>query len=509
MIMRILCVYPPFPPTYWGMEYTRRIVPKDALLPPLGLLTVAAMLPPAWQVRLRDMQIGPLLDNDLAWADAVFLSGMLVQKDGLTEVARRARAAGKIVVIGGPYASSLPNEVQPLADCVVVGEAEEIISDLCEALAKGAEHLPKRIVAPRRPDVGRSPVPRFDLVDWKRYHAFGVQWSRGCPFSCEFCDIIELYGRVPRLKGVEQFLKELQALYDAGYRGGIFVVDDNFIGNKKATKELLRAIAAWSKAHSRPFDFYTEASLNLAEDDELIALMVSAGFSQVFIGIETPSKEALKETKKAQNARLDIDAAVKKIASSGLEVMAGFIVGFDADDAAAVARQREWILASPIPMAMTGLLMALPGTQLERRLQREGRLRTPPGGNNFARPNFITRHDERELLKEYERLLAEVYAPKNYYARCLRALRLCKQESAHYERPLAEKMRYFLTSLWVQGVRGKHRGAYWRFLGSVLLTSPRRFARAVSLAIQGEHFFKYTKEDVIPGLRLALAEENG
>lgn len=501
--MNVLCVYPPFAPSYWGMEYSRRMVDKAGQLPPLGLLTVAALLPREWAVRLCDMQVEPLRDADLAWADVVFLSGMLVQREALVAVARRARAAGKRVVCGGPYASALPDEVEPEVDCVVVGEAEELMATLCAALAAG--ELPRRLVAPRRPDLAASPLPRYELLGKRRYHSMGVQWSRGCPFSCEFCDIVELYGHRPRFKTEAQLLAELDAIHALGHRGAVFIVDDNFIGNKGAAKSLLRALRDWMVARGHPFDLYTEASINLAEDGELLDLMVAAGFSQVFIGIETPSKEALRETHKLQNARVDLDAAVAAISARGIEVMAGFIVGFDADDGAAVARQRDWILRSPIPLAMSGLLMALPGTRLEGRLKREGRLRQGAGGDNFSRPNFVTRGDEVELLEAYARLLEEIYEPRNLYARGGRSLDLCPKDPRAYRRPFADNMRFLFASLWYQGVRGGHRAEYWRFLGRTLLRSPGRIGRAVALAIQEAHLYRYTHDDVLPALRRAIA----
>jgi radical SAM superfamily enzyme YgiQ (UPF0313 family) len=503
--MKLLCVYPPFPASYWGMEYSRHMVDKAGQLPPLGLLTVAALVPREWEVRLCDMQVEPLCEADLAWADVVFLSGMLVQRAALVGVARRARAAGKTVVCGGPYASALPDEVEPEVDCVVVGEAEELMPTLCAALAGDRAALPRRFTAPRRPDVALSPLPRFELLGSRRYHSMGVQWSRGCPFSCEFCDIIELYGRVPRMKSAAQLLAELDVIHRIGHRGAVFIVDDNFIGNKGAAKTLLRALAAWMAARGHPFDLYTEASINLAQDEELMQLMVAAGFSQVFVGIETPSKEALRETHKLQNAKVDLDAAVATIAAHGIEVMAGFIVGFDADDGAGVARQREWILRSPIPLAMSGLLMALPGTQLERRLDRQGRLRRRSGGDNFARSNFETRHDEVEILEQYARLLEDIYEPRNFYARGARSMELCPKDPRSYRRPFADGMRFLFASLWHQGVRGPNRGAYWRFLLRTLLRSPRRIGRAVALAIQEAHFYRYTHDDVLPALRRAIA----
>jgi radical SAM superfamily enzyme YgiQ (UPF0313 family) len=505
MDMRVLLVYPQFPITYWGAEHTRRFTKKRGFLPPLGLITVAAMLPRDWEVRLCDMNVRALTDAELEWADVVFVTGMLVQRDGLHEVARRARAHGALVVAGGPYATSRPDLVEPAVDCVVVGEAEDLMETLAAALAAGPAALPRRLEAPARPAMSHSPVPRYDLLELDAYLTLGVQWSRGCPFCCEFCDIIELFGRVPRLKSPAQLLAELDAIYALGFRGSIFLVDDNFIGNKNEVKRLLPPLTAWMRAHDHPFDFFTEASVNLAADVPLIDAMVAAGFSMVFLGIETPSEEALRAAHKLQNVRLDLDEAVRTIVGHGLEVMAGFIVGFDSDDHATLARQREWIARSPIPLAMTGMLMALPGTQLERRLTAEGRLRGEASGDNFLRTNFATRIDELDLLEGYARLLEEIYDPAGFFDRAARALELSPTEHLRFKRPWRHAYACFLRSLVGQGVLGSYRGAYWRYLGRVLRRAPHRFTRAVGLAIHGEHFIRYTREEVLPRLRREIA----
>ncbi|HEX8951147.1 MAG TPA: radical SAM protein, partial [Polyangia bacterium] len=389
--MRVLLVYPSFPKTYWGAEHSLALTGKKSMLPPLGLITVAALLPPSWPVRLADLNVCPLDPADLDWADVVFVSGMLVQKESLHAVARLARARGKRVVAGGAYASTSPDALAPEVDCVVVGEAEELMATLVEALE--ADALPARLEADEYPDVKTVPTPRYELLDVSAYQSIGVQWSRGCPFNCEFCDIIEIFGRRARTKTPAQLCTELDAVFATGFRGSLFIVDDNFIGNKVEARRLLGPLAAWMRAHGDPFYLYTEASLNLATDDALIDAMVDAGFNSVFIGIETPSDEALRHTQKLQNTTIDAAEAVRKLNARGIEVMAGFIVGFDTDDADAVERQRAWIGQSPIPLAMVGILIALPGTQLERRLEREGRLVHESGGDNFMRTNFVTTLD--------------------------------------------------------------------------------------------------------------------
>jgi radical SAM superfamily enzyme YgiQ (UPF0313 family) len=503
-MLKVLCVYPKFPKTYWGAEYSMPLTGKGALLPPLGLLTIAALLPPDWPVRLCDMNLAPLDDADLDWADVVFLSGMIVQRDSLLEVARRARARKKTIVAGGPYANTSADSLAAEVDCVVVGEAEDLMAPLCEALAKG--ELPARMQAAARPDVKTLPPPRYDLLDAQAYHSIGLQWSRGCPFNCEFCDIIEIFGRKPRVKTAEQLRRELDAIFATGFRGSVFVVDDNFIGNKVEVRRILPAIGSWMRAHGDPFDLYTEASVNLANDDALIDAMVDAGFSAVFLGIETPSAEALRETQKLQNTAIDLDAGVRKLIARGLEVMAGFIVGFDSDDAEAVERLREWIARSPIPLAMVGILTALPGTQLERRLRAEGRLLDDSGGDNFARPNFVTQLDEPKMLEGYARLLGEVYSPAAYFDRAARALEACPRERSRFRHRLRFGLACLARSVVRQGMFSNYRREYWRFLLRVLRKTPGRLARAIGFAIQGQHMIRYTREDVMPRLRLAAED---
>ncbi|MGZ3405875.1 MAG: B12-binding domain-containing radical SAM protein, partial [Polyangia bacterium] len=309
-----------------------------------------------------------------------------------------------------------------------------------------------------------------------------------------------------RVKTPEQLLTEFDAIYATGFRGSLFVVDDNFIGNKTEARRLLGPLGAWMRAHGDPFFLYTEASLNLAGDDALIDGMVAAGFNSVFIGIETPSAEALRHTQKLQNTTVDAVDAVAKLCARGLEVMAGFIVGFDTDDAGAVERQREWIARSPIPLAMVGILIALPGTQLERRLEREGRLVHESSGDNFMRTNFVTTLDEATLLEGYARLLAEIYSPAGFYARALRCLGLLAVDPNRFRLGRRYALACLARSIWSQGVRSRHRGAYWRFLGRVLLQSPRRLSRAVGLAINAEHMIRYTEEEVLPRLHASIAE---
>jgi radical SAM superfamily enzyme YgiQ (UPF0313 family) len=500
--MRALLVWPRFPRSYWGQEYVLPFIDKGAVLPPLGLITAAALLPRHWELRLVDLNLDQLDDGDLAWAEVVMVSAMRIQRDSFREVVRRARAMNKVVVAGGPYVTTAPEEVEGV-DHLVVGEAEQLLPELAGRLERG-EPAPARLAAAERPDVTGTPIPRFDLLEVDRYDCMSVQFSRGCPFACEFCDIIEIFGRVPRTKSPAQFLAELDALRATGFRGPVFVVDDNFIGNKVAARKMLAALPAWNQERDQPFDFFTEASVNLADDDSLIAGLLAAGFSAVFLGIETPSRQALLETKKRQNTHSDLGQAVEKLVSAGLEVMAGFIVGFDADDETIFDRQAEFIASSPISMAMIGILTALPGTQLWRRLAAEGRLSGHSEGDAAYRPNFATRLPEATLVEGYRRLLSQVYEPRAYFDRCLRALALQRHlPLPRQHRSLGYSVRALLRSLWRQGVRGSYRAAYWRFLFRAALTAPLHFGRAIASAIHGEHMIRYTFEDILPRLEQA------
>jgi radical SAM superfamily enzyme YgiQ (UPF0313 family) len=501
--MHTLLVNPVFPKTYWGMEYARLLTRRSALLPPLGLLTVAALLPSDWTVRLLDMSVEPLLDEDLKWADVVFVGAMQIQQESYHEVIRRAHSLGKTVVVGGAYATTDPDASRD-ADCVVIGESEELIGPLCSDILNGA--LKPRYKAENRPDVTRSPIPRYDLLRVEAYQSIGVQFSRGCPFNCEFCDIIEVFGRVPRTKPAAQLLREFDAIYATGFRGMLFMVDDNFIGNKKAAKTMLPEVAEWMRAKQYPFDIYTEASINLAADDKLIDLMLDAGFSSVFVGIETPSQEALAETQKVQNLRLDLTVAVEKLTRKGIEVMAGFIVGFDVDDPGIFERQYTFIQNSPIPLAMVGILSALPGSQLWRRLEKEGRLIEDWSGENFGRANFRTIMPEKVLLDGYKKLLADVYEPDAYYARCLRVLELWpSKRPSRFRFPIGYALGTLLRTIWRQGVKAPYRGAFWRFVAKAIWRVPHLVPRFVSQVVNGEHAIRFTHEDVMPRLAAAQA----
>jgi radical SAM superfamily enzyme YgiQ (UPF0313 family) len=511
--MRALLVQAATPITYWGYQHSLPFVRKGATLPPLGLATLAALLPDPWQLRIRDLHLAPLDDADLDWADAVLVSGMLAQASSMHEVLGRARARGKVTVVGGPAPTTSPDAF-PEASYVFRGEAEGRLTRLVEALERPGG-VADRVVSPPgmdRPDMALSRVPRFDLLELDRYATQAIQVSRGCPFTCEFCDIIEVFGRLPRTKPPEQLCRDLDAIYATGFRGSVFLADDNLVGNKNEAIRLFKKVREWMVAHKFPFMFYGEASINLANCEDLMDAMVNAGFDSVFVGIETPSEDALRETRKAQNLAVDIHASVQKLVRHGLDISAGFIVGFDSDDAASIERLRRWVAESIIPESMVGILTALPGTQLERRLIREDRLVNRASGETFGRANFRTKMDEVELLEAYRRLMADIYRPEAYFERVNRMLEMRPISKGVFSLPWTHAAACVARSVLVQGILGKYKLSYWRFLARVLLKTPRRLPRAFSLAIAGEHMIRYTADDVIPRLGMAIDQvkaENG
>jgi len=503
--MRILLVHARFPATYWSFQYALPITGKKATMPPLGLATVAAHLPADWELRLVDMNIEALDDADLRWADAVLVGGMLVQADSMREVIDRAAALGVRTVAGGPAPSAVPDQFDT-ADVVFGGEVEGRSAELVAAItAPGRVRVPMDRDA--LPDITRSPLPRVDLYKADAYMSMNLQYSRGCPFHCEFCDVVQLFGNRPRVKQPSQVIAELEALLAQGWHGSVFVVDDNFVGNMKEVKRLLPELTAWQEAHGFPFELYTEASLNLARDPALVAGMVAAGFTSVFLGIETPSTAALAQVGKMQNLRLDINDAIDRLSRAGLEVMAGFIVGFDSDGPEAFAAQLEFLADAPIPFAMLGILHALPDTAMWRRLAREGRLRgLGTAGDPFGRPNFDPTMDERTLLAGYADLLARIYTPEAYLRRCLAYLERTPAGGTAGTHVHFDRVRMLHRAIWQVGVRSPRRGHFWKLIAAALRRSPRHFAWAVAHAVQSEHFFRYTTEDVLPRIRAAIAE---
>jgi radical SAM superfamily enzyme YgiQ (UPF0313 family) len=494
--MNALLIYPEFPDTFWSFRHALKFIGKKSAFPPLGLLTISSMLPKAWHRRLVDMNVQPLTTADLEWADVVFASAMYVQKESLKAVISLCKAEGKTVVMGGPYASMGLNDAIE-ADHVFVGEVETTFPQFLEDFERGEAKAVYQ--APERPPLALTPIPDFALADLSQYSDMSVQYSRGCPFNCEFCDIIEIYGRVPRTKSNQQIVAELDELLRIGWRGEVFIVDDNFIGNKKNVRTLMPVLAEWSVRNKYPFSFTTEASVNLADDDELLEQMRSAGFRQVFIGIETPVVESLKEAQKGQNTRRDLIDSVRHVQSYGMEVLGGFIVGFDNDPDDIFERQMDFIRESAIPVAMVGLLAAIPDTQLWRRLEREGRLigvEDHTGSNTDCVLNFVPKMDATRLIEGYKSIIRNIYSPREYYDRSFDSLsRVTRAGSPQIgEGGLKrEDITAFVRIIFALGVRDQSRREFWRFMGRVVTEHRDKIEDGLMLAALGYHFRKLTQ----------------
>lgn len=488
--MKILLVYPKCPDTFWSFKHALKFISKKASVPPLGLLTVASMLPENWEKRLVDMNVRRLRDEDLKWADLVFLSAMSVQKKSVREVIDRCKNLGVKIAAGGPLFTSCHDDFQDV-DHLVLNEAEITLSPFVEDLRNGcAKHT--YTSGNKWADVKTTPVPQWSLLEMKKYASLNIQYSRGCPFNCEFCDITMLYGHAPRTKDKEQVITELEAIYSYGWREGVFFVDDNFIGNKaKLKKEILPAIIEWMERKRYPFSFITQASINLSDDEELMRMMGQAGFDTVFIGIETPNEASLAECSKTQNKRRDLIGSVKKIQQFGFEVQGGFIVGFDNDPLSIFQSQIKFIQESGIATAMVGLLNALRGTKLYHRLKEENRLlKDGTGDNTDCSINFIPKMHYETLVEGYKKILRGLYSPKHYYERVktfLREYRPLQKRVFHFR---FMHLKAFFKSTVILGVIGKERVQYWRLLLWTMLRRPSLFPLSVTLAIYGFHFRK-------------------
>jgi radical SAM superfamily enzyme YgiQ (UPF0313 family) len=491
--LKILLVYPQYPDTFWSFKHALRIISKKAAYPPLGLLTVAALLPKAWEKRLVDLNVTSLTDEDLKWADYVFISAMAVQKDSVEEVITRCNKHGTKIVAGGPLFSTRYDEFDKV-DYFVLNEAEVTLPPFLEDLEKGClQHI---YTANERPDIRKTPIPMWSLINIKKYSAMSLQYSRGSPFNCEFCDVTVLYGHKPRIKDNDQILAELDALYRRGWRGSVFIVDDNFICNKKKLKaEILPAIIRWMKERKYPFSLFTEASINLADDEELMKLMVEAGFNRAFIGIETPNEESLAECNKLQNRNRDLAASVKKIQNHGLEVMGGFIVGFDSDPLSIFKSQISFIQKSGIVTAMVSLLNAPRGSRLYQRLKQENRLLNDFSGDNTdCSMNFIPKMDYVTLINGYKHILKTIYSPRQYYERVKILLTEYKPRGKRRGKIEFNHLKALAKLIWVLGVKEKGRRYYWKLFASTLLRHPRSFPLSMSLAVYGFHFRKVVEK---------------
>lgn len=488
--MKILLVYPEFPDTFWSFKHALRFIHKKAGAPPLGLLTVAAMLPPAWEKRLMDLNAADVSQADLLWADYVFISAMVVQRDSARALIARCKQAGVRIVAGGPL-FTMEHAKFPEVDHFVLNEAELTLPPFLTDLAQGrAQRL---YTTDQLPDIRQTPIPLWHLANLNHYDSVSIQFSRGCPFNCDFCNVTSLLGHRPRTKTVAQIIAELDNLYALGWRKSIFFVDDNFIGNKKQIKsELLPALIEWRKSKTG-LPFSTEVSINLADDPELIQLMVRAGFDAVFVGIETPHEASLSECSKTQNTGRDLVASVKRLQRAGLQVQGGFIVGFDNDPPSIFQQQIDFIQKSGVVTAMVGLLQAPPGTRLHARLAREGRLVNEMSGDNVdGSTNIIPAMGLAVLREGYRKMLEQIYAPGNYYARVRIFLREYQppQVRMHLE---AQYILAFGRSIYQLGIRGIERVHYWRLFFWTLFRRPRLFPIAITLAIYGFHFRQVAK----------------
>jgi len=494
----MLLVYPEVPDTYWSYKHALSFVGKKALMPPLGLATIAAMIPDHYEIRIVDLNVERLSDRVLKQASLVLLSAMIVQAKSFARLVKRCNRMGVAVAAGGPFVTSCADTINGL-DYRILGEAEEVFPRFISDFDAGRAESTYR--AEKRPDLCEVPIPRFDLVKMKLYDALPIQFSRGCPFDCEFCDIVSLFGHRVRTKSAEQFIAELDAAYAMGFRGSLFVVDDNFIGNRRAVKHLLRSLVSWQIAHGRPFSFCTEASIDLAGDDELLDLLTAAGFNMVFVGLETPEPESLVAAGKLQNLRRDVLESVRRIQSRGIEVTGGFIIGFDSDTAEIFDLQIDFIRRLAIPTAMVGLLTALPRTKLYDRLESAGRILHRASGNNThdGALNFVPRLPARVLVDGYERVLKTIYSPAEYFERCLGVLDRfpAKQETRQLKPRITGREILGLLMSLARQVFSSYGIRYLRYLILAFRRRPDLAVRIITMAIQGHHYFTITQRMVL------------
>ena len=516
MDVRALLIYPLFPKSFWSFDKTLELVNLKAQLPPLGLVTVAGILPQTWEFKLVDRNVRDVTEAEWEWADVVILSAMIVQKPDFLAQIQAAKSHGKLVAVGGPYPTSLPEEAEAAgADFLVLDEGEITLPQFVAAIERGETSGTFRSNG-EKPDVTGTPLPRYDLLERESYAEMSVQFSRGCPFQCEFCDIIVLYGRKPRTKTPAQLLAELQLLYDLGWRRSIFVVDDNFIGNKRNVKLLLKELKPWMAEHGYPFSFATEASVDLAKDQELMDMMVECNFGTVFLGLETPDTDSLALTQKYQNTRDPLSESVVKIAKTGLRVMAGFIIGFDGEKAGAGERIVQFVEETAIPTAIFSMLQALPDTALSKRLEKEGRLLKKGADiNQSTLMNFIPTRPIEDIAREYVDAFWELYDPLKVLNRTYRHFLMLaegqrkhsqgSQESAGSPDISWVNIRALFIILWRQGVVRSTRWQFWLNLFNMLRLYPEVVTNYIAVCAQAEHFIEF-REIVREKIESQLAE---
>jgi radical SAM superfamily enzyme YgiQ (UPF0313 family) len=485
--MNVLLIYPEFPNTFWSFKYALKFIRKKSAYPPLGLLTVATMLPKEWSTRLVDMNVDKLKESELAWADMVFIGGMVIQRESAKRIIEQCKTQDLKVVAGGPLFATEQDQFEDV-DHFVLDEAELTLPPFLEDFKNG--NLKKVYRSSGFCDLGQTPIPSWDLIRMKKYASLSIQFSRGCPFNCDFCNVTILFGRKPRMKTAQQVIAELDSIYDTGWRGNIFFVDDNFIGNKRYLKtQLLPALIEWRK-NKKGCVFYTEASINLADDRELLDMMVKAGFDSVFIGIESPDEDSLTECHKDQNKNRNLIDNIRIIQRAGLQVQGGFIVGFDNDSQSTFQQLIDFIQKTGIVTAMVGMLQAPPGTRLFERLQREDRLVGVISGDNVdGTTNIIPKMGIDRLMNGYQSIMGHIYSPKHYYRRVKTFLKEFSCPEVRTPMDFQRFLAFFRSSIRL-GLFGKERFRYWYLIIWTLIRKPKLLPMAVTLAIYGHHFRK-------------------
>ncbi|MCK4345506.1 MAG: DUF4070 domain-containing protein [Bacteroidales bacterium] len=491
--MNILLVYPKYPDTFWSFKHALKFISKKATNPPLGLITIAPLLPDEWQKKIIDLNVSKLKTKHILWADYVFISAMSTQFKSANEIIKRCRQLNRKIVAGGPLFTEDPENF-PNIDHLVLNEAEITLPQLVNDLKNGSAR--KLYQTSEFPEITGSPLPDYSLLNTSKYATLSIQYTRGCPFDCEFCDITALFGRKVRTKSTNQILSELENLYNIGWRGNVFFVDDNFIGNKRILKsDLLPSMISWMRKKNNPFVFNTEASINLADDDKLMELMTQAGFSNVFVGIETPEEACLVECNKTQNINRDLIQSVRKIQAAGMEVTAGFIVGFDSDPPSVFQRQIDFIQKSGIITAMVGLLNAPKKTRLYRRLKNEGRIISEWSGDNTDYTlNFIPKMNKKELINGYQKIIQGIYSCKPYYNRVLHFLKYYEPKVKNRTKVSFSEFMALLKSIVVLGIYNNNRNCYWHMFFWSLFNRPKLFPLAIRYLIYGYHFRRVFKD---------------